>query len=66
MVIWRQRSQRHEVSSLRAGDGLLTQAWFLATVKGSRVPEEGPVRLVLELGDGVDALALTPVVVERI
>jgi len=31
----------------------LTSAGFLATVKEIRVPEEGPVQVVLDLGDSL-------------
>lgn len=65
-VMQQQRRQRHDISNLQVGDEVLTAAGFLATVKEIKVPEQGPVELVLDLGGGVQVRALTSAVAQRL
>jgi len=65
-VMEQQRRQRRDISSLQVGYEVLTSGGFLATVKEIRVPEQGPVQLVLDLGGGVEVRALTSAVEQRI
>lgn len=61
-----QKKQRQELASLRAGDRVLTQGGFIATIKEIRVPEErGPTELVLDLG-GVEVLAVASAIAQRL
>jgi len=64
-VLEQQRRQRRDISSLQVGDEVLTSGGFLATVKDIRIPEEGPVQLLLDLGGGVEVRALTSAVAQR-
>jgi len=65
-VMEQQRRQRRDISNLQIGDEVLTSGGFLATVKEIRVPEQGPVQLVLDLGGGVEVRALPSAVEQRI
>jgi preprotein translocase subunit YajC len=65
-VLQQQRRQRRDISNLEVGDEVLTAAGFLATVREIKVPEEGPVELMLDLGGGVEVRALTSAVTQRI
>jgi preprotein translocase subunit YajC len=56
--------QRQDISDLRGMK--LTPGGILATVKEIRVPEEGPVQLVLDLGGGVEVRAVTSAVEQRL
>jgi len=65
-VMQQQRRQRQDISDLQVGDEVLTSGGILATVKEIRVPEEGPVHLVLDLGGGVEVRAVASAVEQRI
>ena len=65
-VMQQQRRQRHDISHLEVGDEVLTAAGFLATVKDIRVPEQGPVELLLDLGGGVEVRAVTSAITQRL
>lgn len=65
-VMQQQRRQRHDISNLEVGDEVLTAAGFLATVKDIKVPEQGPVELLLDLGGGVEVRAVTSAVTQRL
>ena len=60
------RQRRRELSNLRIGDEVLTQAGFIATVKDIVVPPEGPTEILLELADGVEVRALATAIVQRL
>ena len=64
----RQEQKRHEdtIRDLHAGDEVVTTAGFLARVKEIHTPEEGPVQLVLDLGNGLEVRALTSSIAKRI
>lgn len=61
-----QKRQQQDIRDLRAGDEVLTTGGLIATVKEIRVPDEGPVELVLALGPGVEVRALTSAVARRL
>ena len=64
----RQEQKRVEgtIRDLRVGDEVITTAGFFARVKDIQTPEEGPVQLILELGNGLEIRALTSAISNRI
>jgi len=61
-----QKRQRRELSRLRVGDEVLTQAGFIARVKEIRVPEEpGPTELLLDIG-GIEVRAVASAIAQRL
>jgi preprotein translocase subunit YajC len=61
-----QKLQEGAIRDLRAGDDVITTAGFLARVKEINTPEEGPVELVLDFGNGIEMRALTTSVYRRV
>jgi len=61
-----QRRQRKDVHDLQVGDEVLTTSGFLGTVKEVHIPEQGPVQLVIDFGNGVVINALTTAVAQRV
>ena len=61
-----QNRQRRVVSGLRQGDEIVTTAGFIAVVADIREPDDGPVELLLDLGDGRLVRARTSAVAERL
>ena len=64
----RQEQTRLEqtIRDLRVGDKVITTAGFFARVKDIRTPEEGPVELILDLGNGLEVRALTSAITRRV
>ena len=64
----RQEQKRVEgtIRDLRVGDEVITTAGFFARVKDIQTPEEGPVQLILELGNGLEVRALTSSIAQRV
>ena len=64
----RQEQKRVEgtIRDLRVGDEVITTAGFFARVKDIQTPEEGPVQLILELGNGLEVRALTSAIAQRV
>lgn len=61
-----QNRQRRVIAALRQGDEIVTTGGFIATVVDIREPEEGPVELLLDLGDGRPVRARVNAVAERL
>jgi preprotein translocase subunit YajC len=61
-----QRRVQQTIRDLRVGDEVVTTAGFYAHIKEIRTPEEGPVELVLDFGNGVEVRALTTSVLRRV
>ena len=61
-----QKRVQDTIRDLHVGDEVVTTAGFFARVKEIRTPEEGPVQLVLELGNGVEVRALTSAILRRV
>jgi preprotein translocase subunit YajC len=61
-----QKRQQQDIRNLQVGDEVLTTGGLIATVKEIRVPDQGPVELVLTLGPGVEVRALTSAVARRL
>lgn len=60
------KKQQKQLSSLRIGDEVLTQAGFIATIKEIRVPEQrGHTIIVLDLG-GIEVRAVASGILERL
>ena len=64
----RQEQKRLEetIRDLRAGDEVVTTAGFFAQIKEIHTPEDGPVQLVLDLGNGLEVRALTTSISRRL
>ncbi len=64
----RQEQKRVEdtIRDLHEGDEVVTTAGFFARVKEIRTPEDGPVQLVLDLGNGLEVRALTSAIARRV
>ena len=61
-----QNRQRRVIAGLRQGDEIVTTGGFIARVVDIREPDEGPVELLLDLGDGRLVRARTSAVAERL
>lgn len=61
-----QNKQRRVIASLRQGDEVVTTGGFIARVVDIREPDNGPVELLLDLGDGRIVRARTSAVAERV
>lgn len=61
-----QKRQRQDIRNLQVGDEVLTAGGLIATVKEIRIPDQGPVELVLTLAPGVEVRALTSAVARRL
>lgn len=60
------KKHQQQLSSLRVGDEVLTQAGFIATIKEIVVPEErAPTIIVLDLG-GIEVRAVASGIAERL
>jgi preprotein translocase subunit YajC len=61
-----QKRQEGAIRDLRPGDDVITTAGFFAHVKEINTPEEGPVELLLDLGNGTEVRAVTTAVYRRV
>lgn len=61
-----QNRQRRVIAGLRQGDEIVTTGGFIARVVDVREPDDGPVELLLDLGDGRIVRARTSAVADRI
>ena len=53
------------IRELRVGDEVITTAGFFAHIKQIETPEEGPVQIVLDLGNSLEVRALTSSIARR-
>ena len=61
-----QKRQQDTIRDLHVGDEVVTTSGFLARIKEITTPEEGPVQLLLDLGNGIEVRALTSAVARRV
>lgn len=61
-----QKRQQQTIRDLHEGDEVITTAGFFATIKEINTPEDGPVELVLDFGNGTTMRALTTSVTRRV
>ncbi len=61
-----QDRQEHTIRDLRVGDEVETTAGFIGIVSDIDTPEEGPVFITLDFGNGIEIRALTTSVRHRI
>ncbi len=54
-----QERQQQTVRDLKVGDDVVTTSGFFARIKDIQTPEQGDVRIVLDLGNGIIISALT-------
>ena len=64
----RQEQKRVEntIRDLQIGDEIITTAGFFGRVKEINTPEEGPVQILVDFGNGVEVRALTSAVLRRV
>jgi len=64
----RQEQTRLEgtIRELRVGDEVITTAGFFAHIRQIETPEEGPVQLVLDFGNGLQVRSLTTSILRRL
>ncbi len=61
-----QRRLEETIRDLQAGDEIITTAGFFARILEIRTPEEGPVEMTLDFGDGRHIRALITAVSKRV
>ena len=61
-----QKKVQETIRDLQVGDEVITTSGFFARVKEIHTPEQGPVQIVLDLGNGFEVRALTTAVAERV
>jgi preprotein translocase subunit YajC len=61
-----QKRQQKDVQDLKVGDEVLTTSGFLGTVKEIYIPEDGPVQIVIDFGNGVVLSALASAIQQRV
>jgi preprotein translocase subunit YajC len=61
-----QKRQQVAIRDLQVGDEVVTTAGFLGRIKAIVTPEDGPVEVVLDFGNGVEVRALTSSVLRRV
>jgi preprotein translocase subunit YajC len=61
-----QKRHQQEIRDLSVGDDVITTAGFFATVRRITTPEEGPVEIMLDFGNGIEVRALTSSVLKRV
>ena len=61
-----QKRQQKDIQDLQVGDEVLTTSGFLGTVRDIHVPEEGPVQIVVDFGNGVVMNALASAIQQRV
>lgn len=61
-----QRQHEETIRDLHVGDEVITAAGFFARIKEIQTPEEGPVELVLDLGNGLIVRGITGSVARRV
>ena len=61
-----QKRVQATIRDLAIGDEVITTAGFFATIRGIETPEEGPVQITLDLGNGVVVRALTTAIMRKL
>jgi len=61
-----QKRQQQTIRDLREGDEIETTAGFLGTVGKIETPEDGPVQITIDFGNGMEIRALSTSVLRRI
>jgi preprotein translocase subunit YajC len=61
-----QKRQQKDIKDLQVGDEVLTTSGFLGTVREIYVPEEGPIQIVLDFGNGITLNALASAIAQRV
>ncbi len=61
-----QKKQHKDIQNLQVGDEVLTTSGFLGTVREVYIPEQGPVQIVIDFGNGVVLNALATAIAQRV
>jgi preprotein translocase YajC subunit len=61
-----QKRVQATIRDLAVGDDVITTAGFFATIRSIETPEEGPVQITLDFGNGVIIRALTSSIMQKV
>jgi len=61
-----QKRVQATIRDLAVGDQVITTAGFFATIQKIETPEEGPVQITLDLGNGIVVRALTSSIMRKL
>ena len=61
-----QKRIQETIRDLAVGDEVITTSGFFATIRQIETPEEGPVQITLDFGNGVEMRALTSSIMRRL
>src|SRR5437868_14253182 len=61
-----QKKQQKDIRDLQVGDEVLTTSGFLGTAREVSIPQNGPVQIVLDFGNGVVLNALATSLARRV
>jgi len=61
-----QARQQKDIKDLKVGDEVLTTSGFLGVVREIYLPDEGPVQIVIDFGNGVVMNALSSAIAQRV
>jgi preprotein translocase YajC subunit len=61
-----QKRIQDTIRDLAVGDEVITTAGFFATIRNIETPEDGPVEITLDLGNGVVIRALTHSIMRKL
>ncbi len=61
-----QKRVQSTIRDLAVGDEVITTAGFFAVIKHIETPEEGPVELLLDFGNGIEIRALTTSIMRKV
>lgn len=61
-----QKRIQETIRDLSVGDEVITTAGFFATIRQIETPEEGPVQITLDFGNGVVIRSLTTSIMRRL
>ena len=61
-----QKRQQTDIKNLQVGDEVLTTSGFIGTVKEVHIPEQGPVQILIDFGNGVVINAVASAIQQRV
>ena len=58
--------RKKDMENLKIGDEVLTTSGFLGSVKDIYIPDQGPVQVVIDFGNGFVVSALSSAIAQRV
>jgi preprotein translocase YajC subunit len=58
--------RKKDMENLKIGDEVLTTSGFLGRVKEIYIPDQGPVQVVIDFGNGIVVNALSSAIAQRV